>query len=43
MKSKMKKNINYQIFREYFNHQSPSFLVNDLDEENQNKNDIIAE
>ena len=32
------KNINGQIFREYFNYQSPSFLVSNLYEDNQNKN-----
>ena len=31
------KNINDQIFREYFNYESPSFLVRDLYEHNQNK------
>ena len=34
------KNIHEQIIREYFNCQSPSFLVKDLYEGNQNKNDI---
>ena len=37
-----KKNTNKQIFREYFNHQSPSLLVKDLYEGNENKNDIIV-
>ena len=32
------KNINGQIFREYFNYQFPSFLVSNLYEDNQNKN-----
>ena len=36
------KNINELIFIEYFNYLSPSFLVNDLCEENQNKNNIIV-
>ena len=36
------KNINEQIFREYFNYQSPSLLVKDSYEENRNKNDIIV-
>ena len=36
------KNINEQIFREYFNYQSQSFLVKDLHEGNQNENDIIV-
>ena len=31
------KNINDRIFREYFNYESPSFLVRDLYEHNQNK------
>ena len=30
------------MFREYFNYQSPSFLVKDLYEDNQNKNYIIV-
>ena len=30
------------MFREYFNYQSPSLLVKDLYEDNQNKNDIIV-
>ena len=34
------KYINEQIFREYFNYQSPSFPLNDLYEDIQNKNDI---
>ena len=36
------KNINQQIFRGYFNDQSPSFLVKDLYEVNKNKNYIIV-
>ena len=36
------KNINEQIFREYFNYQSPSLLVKDSYEDNRNKNDIIV-
>ena len=36
------KNINEQIFREYFNYQSPPFLVKDLYEDNQKKNDRIV-
>ena len=35
------KNINEQIFKEYFSYASPSFLVKDLSESNQNKNDMI--
>ena len=35
-----KKNVNEQIFRNHFNYQSPSFLVKNLNEGNQNKNDI---
>ena len=42
MKLKIK-NIFEQMFREYFNYQFPSFLVKDLYEDNQNKNDIIVE
>ena len=34
-------NINELIFREYFDYQSPLFLVNDLYEDNQNKSHII--
>ena len=37
-----RKNINNEIFTEYFDYQSPSFLVKDLYEGNQNKNDIIV-
>ena len=37
-----KKKINEQIFREYFNYQSSLFLVKDLHEANQTKNDIIV-
>ena len=36
------KKINEQIFREYFNYQSSLFLVKDLHEANQTKNDIIV-
>ena len=36
------KNINEQIFREYFNYQSLSFLVKYLYEDNQKINDIIV-
>ena len=36
------KYINEETLREYFNYQSPSFLVKDLDEDNHNKNDIIV-
>ena len=35
------KNINKQILSEYFKYRSPSFLVKDLYEDNQNKNDMI--
>ena len=34
-------NINKQICKEYFGYESPSFLVRDLYESNQNKNDMI--
>ena len=34
------KNVNEQIFRNHFNYQSPSFLVKNLNEADQNKNDI---
>ena len=37
-----KKNMNEQIFREYFNYHSPSFLVKDLYEDEQNENDKIV-
>ena len=37
-----KKNMNDQIFREYFNYQSTSFLSKDFYVVNQNKNDIIV-
>ena len=33
------KNINEQIFNDFFNYHYPSFLVKDLYEENKNKND----
>ena len=36
------KNINEQIFKEYFGYESPSFLVKDVYEGNQNKNDMIV-
>ena len=36
------KNKNYQIFNELFNYHGPSFLVRDLHEDNQNKNDKIV-
>ena len=36
------KNISEQIFKEYFCHESPSFLVKDLYESKQNKNDVIV-
>ena len=43
MKLKIKKkNINDQVFRQYFHYQSPSFLLQDLHEDNQNKNNIIV-
>ena len=42
MKLKMK-NIFEQIFTECCNYKFPSFLVKDLYEDNQNKNDIIVE
>ena len=38
---KEEKNINEQIFRQYFNYQSPPTLVKDLFEDNQNKSDMI--
>ena len=34
--------MNEQIFREYFNCHSPSFLVKDLYEDKQNENDKIV-
>ena len=37
-----KKNMNEQIFREYFNYHSPSILVKDLYEDKQNENDKIV-
>ena len=37
-----KKNMNDQIFREYFNYQSTSFLSKDFYVVNQNKNDLIV-
>ena len=40
-KTKCKKYINEQIFKEYFSYASPSFLVKDLCESNQSKNDMI--
>ena len=36
-----KKNINEQIFNEFFNYHYPSFLVKDLYEDNENKNDKV--
>ena len=36
------KYVNEEILKEYFNYQSPSFLVKDLYEDNHNKNDIIV-
>ena len=36
------KNIIEQIFNEFFNYHYPSFLVKDLYEDNQNKNDEIV-
>ena len=36
------KNINVHIFREYFNYQSPLFLVKDLFDNNQNKTGMIV-
>ena len=36
------KNVNEQMFREYFQYHVPSFLVKDLYEDNQIKNDIIV-
>ena len=36
------KNINEQIFNEFFNYQYPSFSVKDLYEDNQNKNAKIV-
>ena len=38
---KEEKNINEQIFRQYFNYQPPPTLVKDLFEDNQNKSDMI--
>ena len=37
-----KKNINEQILKGYLGYESPSFLVKDLCESNQNKNDMIV-
>ena len=37
-----KKNINEQILKGYLGYESPSFLVKDLYESNQNKNDMIV-
>ena len=39
---KHKEKKNEQIFREYFNYQSSLFLVKDLHEANQTKNDITV-
>ena len=36
------RNINEQIFNEFFSYQYPSFLVKDLYEDNQNKNNKIV-
>ena len=36
------KNVNEQMFREYFQYHVPSFLVKDLYEDNQIKSDIIV-
>ena len=36
------KNVNEQIFKEYFGCEFPSFLVKDLYESNKNKNDMIV-
>ena len=36
------KSKNEQIFNEFFNYHIPSFLVKDLHEDNQNKNDKIV-
>ena len=36
-----KKNINEKIFNEFFNYHYPSFLVKDLYEDNENKNDKV--
>ena len=36
------KNINEHIFKEYFGYESPSFLVKDLHESHQNKNDMVV-
>ena len=36
----MKKNISEQKIRKYFGYESPSFLVKDLNESNQNEIDI---
>ena len=41
-KKNEEKNINEQIFKKTFNYSSPSFLVKDLYEDNQNKNDKIV-
>ena len=42
MKLKRKKKIiNEQIFNEFFNYHYPSFLVKDLYEDNENKNDKV--
>ena len=38
----MKKNINNEVFREYFGYQSPSFLAEDLLKANNNKNKQIV-
>ena len=37
------KNINKEIFNEYFGHQNPSFLAKDLIETNQSKNKQIVQ
>ena len=36
------KNINEQTFNEFSNYHYPSFLVKDLGEKNQNKNDKVV-
>ena len=41
MKNEEKK-INEEIFNEFFNYHYPSFLIKDLYEDNQNKNDKIV-
>ena len=41
MKFKWRKNINEEIFRNYFKYQIPSFLVKDLLKADKNKNDKI--